>query len=211
MGETGGAQNARLRERWRAVFENAPDVITELDLDGRILITNSVPNHELDRVVGRVIFDIIPPKMHASVRLCLDEVTRSQEPTAIETHFDGPDRESWWVTRFVPVKEGARVVSILAIATEFTAHKLAEEERERLIAELQEALEKVKTLSGLLPICAGCKNIRDDRGYWQRIEGYISERSEAEFTHGLCPACLEKLYADLRDDDPAGGGDGGGI
>ena len=72
--------------------------------------------------------------------------------------------------------------------------KLAEQERERLIIELQEALAKVKTLSGMLPICASCKKIRDDKGYWQQIEAYISDHSEAEFSHGICPDCAEKIY-----------------
>ena len=58
-------------------------------------------------------------------------------------------------------------------------------------------LEKVETLSGLLPICASCKNVRDDQGYWRRIEGYISERSGAEFSHGLCPTCATELHAKL--------------
>ena len=60
--------------------------------------------------------------------------------------------------------------------------------------DLEEALSKVKTLSGLLPICACCKNIRDDKGYWNQIEGYITEHSEAEFSHGICPPCMRKLY-----------------
>ena len=63
-------------------------------------------------------------------------------------------------------------------------------------AELQDALTKIKTLKGLLPICANCKKIRDDRGYWNQIEAYIEQHSEALFSHGLCPECLEKLYAD---------------
>ena len=62
--------------------------------------------------------------------------------------------------------------------------------------ELQVALAQVKTLSGLLPICSGCKKIRNDQGYWQQVEIYISEHSEAEFSHGLCPDCLQKLYPD---------------
>ncbi|MFC1821943.1 MASE3 domain-containing protein [Thermodesulfobacteriota bacterium] len=61
---------------------------------------------------------------------------------------------------------------------------------------LQEALKKVKTLSGLLPICSSCKKIRDDRGYWSQIESYIGKHSEAEFTHGICPDCAEKIYQD---------------
>jgi AmiR/NasT family two-component response regulator len=66
--------------------------------------------------------------------------------------------------------------------------------------ELQEALTKVKTLSGLLPICASCKKIRDDQGYWQQVEEYIQKHSEAEFTHGICPDCVKKLYPELYGD-----------
>ncbi len=68
------------------------------------------------------------------------------------------------------------------------------DERERMIIELQDALAKVKLLSGFLPICASCKKIRNDQGYWQQIEAYISEHSEAEFSHGVCPDCAERLY-----------------
>ena len=72
-------------------------------------------------------------------------------------------------------------------------------ERNRLMLELQETLARVKTLSGLLPICASCKNIRDDKGYWNQIEAYVEERSEAEFSHGICPNCAETLYPQLYD------------
>jgi len=67
-----------------------------------------------------------------------------------------------------------------------------ETEREALIKELQEAMSKIKTLSGLIPICAWCKKIRDDKGYWQTVEQYIGEHSQAEFTHGMCPECQKK-------------------
>jgi PleD family two-component response regulator len=73
-------------------------------------------------------------------------------------------------------------------------------EKEKLIGELQEALAKVKTLSGLLPICSSCKKIRDDKGYWNQIETYIRERSEADFTHGICPKCAKMLYPGLLKD-----------
>ncbi|MBN1866960.1 GAF domain-containing protein [Candidatus Sumerlaeota bacterium] len=78
----------------------------------------------------------------------------------------------------------------------FTKQKV-EEEREKLILKLQEALVQVKMLGGLLPICASCKKIRDDKGYWNQLEEYIETRSEAEFSHGLCPECAKKLYPDL--------------
>lgn len=74
------------------------------------------------------------------------------------------------------------------------AHKRMEEEREKLIAELQESLTKVKTLRGLIPICASCKKVRNDKGYWDEVESYVSKYSDAVFSHGICPDCLEKLY-----------------
>jgi hypothetical protein len=73
-------------------------------------------------------------------------------------------------------------------------------EKSKVITDLQEALAKVKTLSGFLPICASCKKIRDDKGYWNQIEAYISEHSAAEFSHGICPECIEKLYPDVYHD-----------
>lgn len=69
-------------------------------------------------------------------------------------------------------------------------------ERNRLTRQLHEALENVKTLSGLLPICASCKKVRDDKGYWSQIETYISKRTDASFSHGLCPECGEKFLKD---------------
>ncbi len=75
--------------------------------------------------------------------------------------------------------------------------KRLENERQRLVHELKEALSKVKLLSGLIPICANCKKIRDDAGYWNQIEVYLQSHSEAEFTHGICPACVQKLYPEL--------------
>jgi hypothetical protein len=72
--------------------------------------------------------------------------------------------------------------------------KRAQDERERLIAELRGALAQVKTLNGLLPICASCKKIRDDQGYWNQLEDYISSHSSATFSHGICPGCAKKLY-----------------
>ena len=70
-------------------------------------------------------------------------------------------------------------------------------ERQKLTVKLREALEQIKTLRGLLPICASCKDIRDDRGYWHQIEDYVRNHSDAEFSHGICPECAEKLYPEL--------------
>ncbi len=84
--------------------------------------------------------------------------------------------------------------AILGIAIDITDRKQAEaalaQERDRL----QEALKKIKKLNGMLPICSSCKKIRDDKGYWNQIESYISHHSEAKFSHGICPECMNKLY-----------------
>ena len=78
--------------------------------------------------------------------------------------------------------------------------KQADVEKSKIIKELQAVLERVRTLSGMLPICASCKKIRDDRGYWNRIEAYIEKHSEAEFSHGICPECARKLYPEYFDE-----------
>jgi len=83
------------------------------------------------------------------------------------------------------------VVGVTCAAADVTALKRAAAERERLIGELQDALARVKLLSGLLPICAGCKKIRDEQGSWQQMEIYIRAHSEASFSHGMCPDCAE--------------------
>ncbi|MCX5865170.1 MAG: HAMP domain-containing protein [Deltaproteobacteria bacterium] len=89
------------------------------------------------------------------------------------------------------------------LAEEIEERTELEQERENLIMQLQEALAQVKTLSGFLPICASCKNIRDDSGYWKQIESYLSAHTDVTFSHGICPDCAEKLYGDFIDVDEA--------
>lgn len=81
---------------------------------------------------------------------------------------------------------------------EIEERKKAEEEGQRLIKELKKALAEVKKLQGFIPICSSCKKIRNDEGYWLQIEKYIQDRSDAQFSHGICPACMEKLYPDFK-------------
>ncbi len=88
------------------------------------------------------------------------------------------------------------VIAITSILVLELRRKRSREEREYLIVELQDAVTKVKTLSGMMPICASCKKVRDDKGYWQQIEDYLHDHSEAEFSHGICPECAQKLYPD---------------
>lgn len=88
----------------------------------------------------------------------------------------------------------------LSVAIELAFYKsVMDAEREKLIVELKQALDEIKTLKGFLPICAACKKIRDDKGYWQQIEVYISDHSEAEFSHGMCPDCAREYYPEFFD------------
>jgi len=72
---------------------------------------------------------------------------------------------------------------------------------EERTAELEKALTEIKTLEGIIPICANCKKIRDDKGYWERVEVYIHKHSEAQFSHGICPECFQKLYPEFWEDE----------
>jgi PAS domain S-box-containing protein len=82
---------------------------------------------------------------------------------------------------------------IYSVARDITERKQAEEERERLLRELQAALAEVKELQEILPICMYCKNVRDDKNYWQSVESYISHHTHTRFSHGICPTCYEKV------------------
>jgi PAS domain S-box-containing protein len=85
----------------------------------------------------------------------------------------------------------------IAVFADITEQKQAAEAQANLLADLQESLKEIKTLRGLVPICAHCKNVRDDSGFWQQVEDYVRQRTEAEFSHGICPDCFEKHYGDF--------------
>jgi len=100
---------------------------------------------------------------------------------------------------FVLICVGSLV--LIGLLFERVRQRRQRQREERLKREIDAALAQVKILSGMLPICANCKKIRDDEGYWEHVETYIVERSEAEFSHGICPACAKTLYGEFADDD----------
>jgi ligand-binding sensor domain-containing protein len=106
----------------------------------------------------------------------------------LEPHF----YETYWFYGIVLIAFGGIVFGIIRLRI----WRLVKKEKE-LQVRIQEALANIKTLSGLIPICASCKKIRDDRGYWDQLEEYIQSRSEVTFSHGICPDCVEKLYPGL--------------
>lgn len=118
--------------------------------------------------------------------------------------FMTPRHSLWIADRVNQVNAGGFLVLSVALLLLSLRLRRTKEERESLVRELQEALANVKALRGLLPICAHCKNIRDDKGYWSQIEIYIRERSEAQFTHGICPACARRLYPEIFETDAGG-------
>jgi hypothetical protein len=86
---------------------------------------------------------------------------------------------------------------IMLHSENISERKRIEAEKENLIHQLKELLDSIKTLKGLIPICASCKKIRNDQGYWQQVDDYIAQHSEVEFSHGICPDCVRKLYPEI--------------
>lgn len=113
---------------------------------------------------------------------------------AAETFGRGETQQPVNITSDDEIGELARVFNEM-----MASRRQAEQEQALLIDELRRTLSEVKTLRGFLPICSSCKKIRSDTGYWQQIESYISEHSEAEFSHGLCPNCARKLYPEIME------------
>lgn len=124
-----------------------------------------------------------------------------RSPLPLEFRIVTKDGQVRWVSNISRTIHSAsgEYLGVRGSNRDITKQKRAEEEREELILDLQEALAKIKTLGGLLPICSVCKRIRDDKGYWNQIESYIQEHSEADFSHSICPECAKELYPGVFD------------
>ncbi|MEQ2006685.1 MAG: response regulator [Limisphaerales bacterium] len=97
-------------------------------------------------------------------------------------------------------EEDGSVAGVVVVFRDITPRRQMEEDRERLIRELRAAAENVRTLRGLLPVCASCKKIRDDHGYWQAVDAYIVKQGLGQVSHGMCPECIRKLYPTLAEE-----------
>jgi PAS domain S-box-containing protein len=199
------AEEALQHERnlLRTVIDNLPDMIFFKDVEGRYILDNlphlrSLGMKHREDIIGKTSFDFNPPELAKHYMEDEMHVIQSKQEMIgkeeLAFHRDSGEQR-WHLTSRVPLLDSqGNVTGIVGIARDITEHKQAEVERERLIKELQKALADIKTLSGLVPICANCKKIRDDKGYWTQIEKYIQDRSEAHFSHGICPDCMKKLY-----------------
>jgi len=126
-------------------------------------------------------------------------------PRELEVEIGGTRK--WIDVRSEPVSDRwGEAAGRLLVVRDISARKALETEREKLVTELQGALSAVRTLEELLPICANCRNVRDDEGYWRRIDEYLYSRAGVRFTHGLCPTCAERLYGPYLHAEAAKGG-----
>jgi PAS domain S-box-containing protein len=206
---------ARQKNLLQSVLDNMSDAVIVADEKGKIILGNPAST----RLHGEAPFGTPPEKWAELFGLYQpDRVTpipaqnipmmraiRGEaidgEEVFVRNHRQNDGR--WQLVSGRPLKdEQGQCHGGVLVIRDIDDRKHAEEERGRLIEELRQALASVKTLSGLLPICASCKKIRDDRGYWNQIESYIRDHSEAQFTHGLCPECLARLYPEISSHGP---------
>jgi PAS domain S-box-containing protein len=185
--------------RYRMLFESAREGILILDTEGekagKIVAANKAAaemhGYSPDELLAMNIADLDTPEAAMEVPERIRRILRGEWLKVEITHHkkDG--------TIFpVEINAGSLELGghkyVLAFDRDISERKTAEQEREKLIRQLQDALAKIKTLRGLIPMCAWCKKIRDDSGYWKKVETYIQEHSDASFTHGICPECLRK-------------------
>jgi PAS domain S-box-containing protein len=192
----------------KSVVESPKEVVIfALDRHYRYIAFNK--NHQrtmkhiwgVDITLGNSMLEYIKdPEDCLKAKYNFDRTLSGESFTLVEAYGDTALERRYYEDIYNPILDGnGNVIGLTLFLTDITERRLAALEREQLIAELQQALADVKTLSGMLPICSNCKKIRDDKGYWDQIESYISKYSDAVFSHSICPECAKKLYPDLID------------
>lgn len=175
------------------VFEQVSAGVVILNQIGNIIEINGPGAHILnatrDDLVGQSIDDVLPLSRDQQGNL-----SASQELAINEKIYD---------IKITPTAKGNQPGGSVLLMYDETENVRMQKEQEHLIAELRQALSHVHVLQGMVPICASCKNIRDDEGYWHELESYIHQHSDMKFSHGICPVCAEKLYPDI-DTNPTG-------
>jgi PAS domain S-box-containing protein len=189
--------------KFKTLANHAPVGIFLTDSRGKCVFVNNrwceISGYSLKEAAGEGWVRAVHPEDRKMVLDRWQETVKTGREFILEYRFQAPSGQVAWLfaTAITLHNETGEISGYLGTITDFTEHKKLEKEREKLIKDLQEALSKVKTLSGLLPICASCKKIRDDKGYWNQIEVYVKDRSDAEFSHGICPDCKKQLYPNL--------------
>ncbi len=181
-----------------AIVQSSEDAIYGKNLDSVIVSWNAAAErifgYRAEEIIGRSIAILFPLDRRDELLDIMASIRRGELVGFHETerlHKDG--RVIPVSINISPIKNSeGRIVGASGIARDIIRQKQAEVERQQLIKKLSDTLRQIKTLNGLLPICASCKRIRDDKGYWQQVETYISSHSNASFTHGICPECIKK-------------------
>jgi len=216
------AKVARLIERKRtdeplailaSIVENSEEAIIGKTLDGKITSWNygaeRIYGFASQEALGQSIYSlIIPADRRAETEGVLKAISRGLRVNRFQTKRLRKDGQLIDVSVTIsPIKDAqGRLTGASAIGRDITEARLAEEERCRLIAELQHALAEVRTLRGIVPICMHCKQIRNDEGSWTQLELYIREHTHAEFSHGICGRCAKSLYPDIYSEPNPGNG-----
>jgi PAS domain S-box-containing protein len=200
------------RKHFEITLENMGDGFLELTRDAKIIYTNAAATSFFDTPEEKLLSTNILDQFTGKQRDYIEKrlYTLKEDPVEIGEEISLKLYNRYILLKLLPVNDGQQQ-SIIVLIRDISRRKHAEQElkkitaseREHLISQLQEALEKVKLLSGIIPICSSCKQIRDDKGYWHQVEAYIKNHSEAEFSHSICPDCAERLYPEFykKDDD----------
>lgn len=187
---------------YRDLLDALPHPVFETDAKGNFLYLNRAGRNQLgfSKAEGYrecSLFDHVGNKSEQT-RNAMKRILDRGEEGRIETVIMMKGGQAVPVRlHLIPVVEGDMVVRCRGIVQDITPQKGTERELEQTISKLQEAAANIKTLRGLLPICSHCKRIRDERGKWHQLEDYIRDHTEAEFSHSLCPDCIQSLYPDL--------------
>jgi PAS domain S-box-containing protein len=186
-----------VRSNDRTILNATNDAMFLIDKDGTLLAFNKALSNRLSKdaeeLLGMCVYNLLPPDLTMLRKKWIEHVIESGKPIRFEDKRDGVWLENFIYPIFI---KNASAAMFAIFSRDITAHKHYEQDRENLIERLQDYISKIKTLSGLIPICSSCKRVRGDDGYWGQLEVYISEHSDAEFSHGLCPECAKKIYPD---------------
>lgn len=193
------------RKHLLEIIDNTPAPIYLKDKDGKYLLINRRYEHlarvTQEQIAGKIDLDIFPEEVATLFRVQDEEVMEKNSTLEFEETITLPDGEFTFITLKFPVHdENGEIYAVGGFCTDITERKKIEKEKENLIGRLQTALDEVKTLRGIIPICSFCKKMRDDKGYWNRVETYIAERTDADFSHALCPDCVREHYPELHDE-----------
>jgi PAS domain S-box-containing protein len=179
-----------------AIVESSEDAIYGKSLDSLIVSWNPaaerIYGYKAEEIIGKSIAVLFPLHRREELLDILSAVRRGEIVVLQETERQHKNGRIIPVSIIVsPIKNAhEKIIGASTIARDISRQKEAEHERQQLIESLTAAGQEVRALAGMLPICAACKRIRDDKGYWQQVEAYISEHSEVIFSHGLCPQCI---------------------